>query len=110
MTKTQAKFTLDADVYSAFKARCADHGVSMATVIGQWMHAGQPQRANKARVDTRPYRRKAVLDIIRILYDILDREADYRDSIPQQFEQRLEAAERSCELLTEAIETLEDAF
>jgi len=109
---TQVKFTIDHEIVSAFKSRCAERGVSMTSVIRRWMadgsHAGESK--NKTRVDTRPHRRKAVLEHIASLNELLDMETNYRDNIPEQFTQRYESADRACEQLAEAIACLEDAY
>ena len=59
--KTQVKFTVDFDTVSAFKARCASEGVSMASVIGQFMKKCQLAKAINIKADSRPLRKKAVL-------------------------------------------------
>jgi hypothetical protein len=107
---TQVKFTIESGIVSCFKARCADEGVSMASVIRQCMKASRPVREVKANTLTRPQRRKAVLKIIDMLNCIMNAESDYRDSIPEQFTQRYEDADQACESLMEAIACLEDAF
>jgi hypothetical protein len=107
---TQVKFTIESDVASAFKARCAKEGVSMTSVIRQCMKTCQPARELKAKTLTRPLRRKAVAGIIGALNDIMESEAAYRENIPEQFEERHEAADRACDQLSEAIACLEDAF
>jgi len=108
---TQIKFTIDSGVVSAFKAKCVSEGVSMASVISEWMSARSP--TNKVKIIstfTRPERQKAVSYYIDKLSEILDAESAYRDNIPEQFEQRIETANHSCEQLEEAIASLEDAF
>ena len=95
---------------SAFKARCKSEGVSMASVVSGWMAGGQPINPQKAKTDTRGHRRKAVAQISKMLADIEDSEARYRDAIPEQFEQRYDAAEHACDQLAEAIAALEEAF
>jgi len=107
---TQAKFTIESAIVSAFKARCAAEGVSMASVICQWMMAGQPENTVKIKTDTRPHRKKAVADTVSLLRDILGREEAYRDNIPEAFEQRIESAEHTCDQLADAIACLEEAF
>ena len=107
---TQIKFTIESDTVSAFKARCASEGVSMTSVICLWMLSGQPGGATKIKTDTRPHRRKAVAEIIGQLTDIMNREADYRDNIPEHFEQRIDAADHACDQLAEAIAYLDEAF
>ena len=109
-TMTQVKFTIETDIVSAFKRRCADEGVSMASTVRQWMETIHPARTTKKSVLTRPQRRKAVLEIVSLLNGILEAESGYRDAIPEQFTQRQEDAERACEALTEAIALLEEAF
>ncbi|MDR2712388.1 MAG: hypothetical protein LBB91_04665 [Clostridiales bacterium] len=107
---TQVKFTIEADIVSAFKAQCASEGVSMASTICRWMKTGQPIKAVKIKMDTRRHRRTAVTEIVGLLNAILDEESRYRDNIPEQFEQRVEAADYACDQLTGAILSLEEAF
>ena len=107
---TQVKFTIDADVVTAFKMRCASEGVSMASVVAQWMKAGQPTKSIRANISTRPQRRKALPGIIELLKGFLCNEENYRDGVPEAFQARYETAEHTCEKLSEAIECLEDAY
>jgi hypothetical protein len=105
---TQIKFTIDTGIVVAFKQRCASEGVSMASVVRKWMAVGGIDA--KPRIETVPQRRKAVADMIDLLSDILEIQEQYRDSIPEQFAQRYESADRACGQLAEAINCLEDAF
>ena len=82
----------------------------MAATICRWMRTGQPIKAIKIKTDTRRHRRKAVMEIIELLNAILGGESRYRDNIPEQFEQRVEAAEYACDQLSDAISSLEEAF
>jgi len=107
---TQIKFTIDADIVSAFKNRCAAEGVSMASVVRAWMITGNPEKTPKIKIETRPHRKKAILEIISMLSNILESESDYRDRIPEQFEQRHEASDHSCDSLEQAIACLEEAY
>jgi esterase/lipase len=107
---TQVKFTIESDIVSAFKARCAAEGVSMASVIRLWMATRQPAKDAKAKICTRPGRRRAVAEYIGLLNAVMEKEEQYRDSIPEQFAQRYEAADHACGQLAEAIELLEDAY
>ena len=107
---TQVKVTVDSDTVAAFKSRCAREGVSMTSVIRQLMESGQPAENSTTWVSTRPQRRKSVLEIIVALGKVLIMEEQYRDNIPEQFEQRYEAADHACGQLEEAIACLEDAF
>jgi hypothetical protein len=106
----QVKFAIDSGIVSAFKARCAEEGVSMASAVRRFMEACRPAKEAKRQTLTRPLRRKATADIIAALADIMDAEASYMGNIPEQFEQRHEAAEHACGQLEEAISILEDAF
>ena len=107
---TQVKFTIESDIVSAFKSRCAAVGVSMASEVREFMKVCQPVKALKAGGLTRPTRRKAVTEIIGTLNGILDSETTYRDNIPEMFAQRHKAADNACDRLSEAISCLEDAF
>jgi len=108
---TQVKFTIESEIVSAFKARCAAGGISMTSVVRQWMKTGRPDKGGaKARVDTRPHRRKTVLEITGMLETVLQAEQDYRDAIPEVFQTRLDSAEAACDELEKAIECLEGAF
>lgn len=110
-TMTQVKFTIDSDVVFTFKARCAAEGISMTSAIRQWMKTGRPDNAAvKLKIETRPHRRKAVLEITELLEAVLQAEQDYRDAIPAVFQTRIDSAESACGELEQAIECLENAF
>ena len=106
----QIKFTIESDTISEFKSRCRLEGVSMTSVIRQYMKTCKPTKAVKIKTDTRPLRRKAVLEIIGLLENIMQMEEQYRDNIPEQFQSRYESADQTCEQLSQAISCLEDAF
>ena len=110
MAMVQAKFSIDADTVSTFKSRCAAEGVSMTSVIARWMRAGSPSKAISVKADTRPQRKGSVLETIALLNVILQKEEDYRDAIPEAFQSRYEVADQACDLLSQAISCLEDAF
>jgi len=107
---TQIKFTIDSDIVAAFRAKCMVGGVSMTSVVRQWMSTRQPAKGVEAKPLTRPKRRMAVMKIIALLEEILAMEEQYRDSIPEQFTQRYEWSEHACEHLGEALDSLRDAF
>ena len=109
-TMEQIKFTIESDIVSAFKTRCKLEGVTMTSVIRQYMKTSQPAKEAKIKTDTRPLRRKAVSEIISLLNGIMQMEEQYRDNIPEQFESRYESADQACEQLSQAISCLEDAF
>lgn len=110
MSKIQVKFTIESDIVSAFKARCAAKGVSMASVISQFMKNGQPVKGTNTNIDTRSQRKKFVSEYIELLENVVYMEEQYRDAIPEQFEARFEAADQTCENLNQAIVCLEDAY
>jgi hypothetical protein len=107
---TQIKFTLDSDIVAAFKANCMAGGVSMTSVIRQWMCTRPLTKDVEHKPLTRPKRRIAVMKIIAHLDEILTMEEQYRDSIPEQFTQRFEWSEHACDHLEDAIDNLRDAF
>ena len=49
-------------------------------------------------------------EIVALLNTIMEEEIKYRDNIPEQFEQRVEAADYACDQLSDAISCLEEAF
>ena len=107
---TQVKFTIESDIVAAFKSHCAGQSVSMASEIRLFMNNCRPNKNALARIDSRPYRRKTVSDMIGLLISIADMESKYRDNIPEQFAQRYDAADRACDALDEAISSLKDAY
>ena len=109
-TKVQCKFTVNADIASAFKTRCVSKGISMASVIQGFMKDCRPAKGAAEVLATRPHRRKAVFEIIELLNRIMELETGYCENIPEQFYQRREAAEHTCGQLSDAIACLEDAF
>ena len=109
-TMEQIKFTIESDIVSVFKVRCRLEGVSMTSVIRQYMKTCQPAKEPIIKADTRPLRRKAVSEIAGLLNDIMQMEEQYRDNIPEQFQSRYESADQTCEQLSQAISYLEDAF
>ena len=107
---TQVKFTIETEIASAFKGRCVDEGVSMTQEIRRFMICCHPVKIIKTKQSTRSLRKKSVTDILFKVQVILDGESDYRDKIPEMFEQRYETADQTCEWLTEAITCLESAY
>ncbi len=107
---TQIKFTLSADIVTTFRVRCAKAGVSMTSVIREWMQTGKPVKNLNSRTITRHLRKKTVLEVIDLLNEVLLMEEQYRDAIPEQFALRYEAADHACGQLAEAITCLEEAF
>jgi hypothetical protein len=87
-TMTQVKFTIESEIVALFKAKCASEGVSMASVIRQWMGGRRFNGTEKAKISTRPQRKKALAGCIGLLNEILEHEEAYRDVIPEQFTER----------------------
>jgi hypothetical protein len=107
----QVKFTIEDEIISSFKAKCSSSGVSMTSAIRQFMSNQQAiVKDEKLQTQTRPKRRIAVTRIISLLCKILETEEEYRDSIPEAFTQRYEISEHACEYLSEAINSLDEAF
>jgi hypothetical protein len=106
----QVKFTIEAEIVSAFKARCEAEGVSMTSVIRQWMTAEKPAKDRKARIDSRPLRRATVRESISLLEMVLQAEEAYRDAIPEVFQARRDTADWACGELEMAIDILQNAF
>jgi len=107
---TQVKFTIESEIVNAFKARCADEGVSMASVIRMWMITRQPVKDVKVKLSTRSGRKNALTEYIGLLNALLEGEELYRDLIPEQFTLRYETADHTCGQIAEAIDLLEDAY
>jgi len=106
----QVKFTIDSGTVSVFKARCASERVSMASVISQFMKTCRPSKNLRIKTDTRPLRKKAVLEITALLEEIMQKEEEYRDAIPEQFASRYETSDETCEELSQALVCLENAY
>ena len=106
----QIKFTLESDIVDAFKKRCTSDGVSMASVIRQLMTDSKPVKPTETKIETRQHRKRTVHEIIGLLDRIVQKEETYRDRIPEAFQTRYETAAQTCEQLTEAISSLEEAY
>jgi hypothetical protein len=107
----QVKFTIEGDIISSFKAKCRNSGESMTSAIRQFMSNQQALvKSERDQTKTRPKRRIVVTRMISLLSEILEKEEEYRDSIPEAFTRRYEISEHACEYLSEAINCLEEAF
>ena len=106
----QVKFTIESDIVSSFKSRCASQGVSMASAISRFMESAQPSKATKPKISTRPQRKKALAEYIRFLEELMGMEEQYRDGIPENFSSRIESADYSCNQLSEGISCLEEVY
>ncbi len=108
---TQVKVSVAPEIATAFKEKCLQNGVSMASVLSRFMSA-QTYPPLKPLYDTRQKRRKALRGILDQLHAIKDAEQVYLDNIPPnlQSSKLFEAAELTVATLEEAISLLEDAY
>jgi len=83
---TQIKITIETGMVSAFKACCASDCVSMILLIRQFIIGCGPVTASAPKTHTRPLHRKAVEMMIDLLKGVRDKNEEYRDAIPEQFE------------------------
>ena len=113
---TQVKVSVLPQIAAAFKEKCLQDGVSMASEISRFM--GGQAKANinkKPKADpygTRQRRRKALYSLITQLEGILDAEQDYWWNIPinMQNGERYAAAEQAVSAMEEALDTLHQAY
>ena len=114
---TQLKVSVSPELATAFKAKCASEGVSMASEISRFMSTKTSGVANPPVVSAHPYgtrqkRRKAVSNMIVILTDIKDAELGYLDRIPVNLQgsDQYEAAELTVGILEDAADKLSEAY
>jgi hypothetical protein len=113
----QVKFCLKPDIAAAFKAACAEHEVSMASVLSTYMAAYSQTPCAGRNPPVTPYatrrmRRGAVKTIIKQMEQIVLAEEHYRDSIPENLQggMRYEAADQSVDTMYEVIDLLNDVY
>jgi len=117
----QIKVAVKPDVASAFKAACADSGVSMANVLSGFMseYVGTAMKKEVFTNQTRTYftstrgnRRRGVKELIQKMEQIRDAEEQYQENIPENLKSSKfsEAAQESVSVLNEVIELLETAY
>lgn len=115
---TQINISVDKRLAAEFKSACAARGVSIAGAVKSFMAAysscggKQPCSQPKAKKPSRGMRRKEVGAIVKALTDILAEEERYYENIPENLasSDRAEAASDSISMLSEAIDTLSDAY
>lgn len=111
----QVKISAPSFVSTAFKDTCAENGVSMASVLSQFMadYSNVSMKKNRHSPDytTKRKRRSAVKSIIQHLEQIRAAEEQYRDHIPENLQGSVvfENAEQTVSLLEETIDLL-DSF
>jgi len=82
----------------------------MTSAVKELMASSRTHVGMKIKTGNRSERRRSVSVIISALKEVLGGEEQYRENIPEQFEQRRETAEEFCELLAEAVEILEGSL
>ena len=112
----QLKLSVNTDLAAEFKVACADKGISMASVLSEFMadYCQMPLKAPTTGkpFDTRRKRRNAVKNIIAQLEQLVLAEESYRDNIPENLQgsMRYDAAQQSLDQLQEAVGLLEEAY
>jgi hypothetical protein len=108
---TQVKVSVDSRIADTFKACCLNSGVSMASVLSQYMaeysDVSHKKRAVQA-LDTKRQRRAAIGKVILQLEHILRSEEAYRERIPVNLQAStvFDAAEQWVSVLEDAIDSL----
>ena len=115
----QIKVSVKPEIATAFKISCKDNGVSMASILSQFMseysNLSQTKSAKKIiheSTSTRGRRRQSIKTLIQKIELIRDAEAQYLDNIPENLKgsKRFDAADESVSVLDEVIELLETAY
>jgi len=109
----QVKITTDPDIASSFKAACAASGISMASILTQFMadyaNTAVPKIKPLPGYSTRRQRRAAIQRTALQLGQIRDCEAQYQERIPENLQGSsvFENSEEFVALLDEAIAALD---
>jgi hypothetical protein len=115
---TQINVSMDKELAGAFKASCAEAGVTIASEIKMFMEsrcgvlADSSRASRKNRPSTRGTRRKEAADIALRLQKLLDEEEQYLERIPDNLQggSRAEDAAHSVSHLTDALDALLEAY
>jgi hypothetical protein len=116
MKKQQVKIYAEPDLADAFKTLCEKSGTSVTAELSAYMRKRtrlkEPTVSTGGRTDKRWQRKAIVRGIIDRLEKVRDAEEHYRDSIPENLcgGSLAEAADEAVARLTEAAETLSDAY
>jgi hypothetical protein len=109
----QVKVSVATEVASAFKAKCDTTGVSMASVLSQFMaeyvDTAPAKRKLSPDYSTKRHRRAAVRKLVGQLELIRCHEEQYRDNIPENLRSSaaFDAAEEFVSCINEAIDALD---
>ena len=86
---TQLKVSVPSQVAAAFKSSCLNSGVSMASVLSQYMvtySAASTKNASAPPLSTKRQRLAAIAKVIPQLQQILHSEESYRERIPENLQ------------------------
>jgi hypothetical protein len=108
---TQVKISVDSQIAAAFKSSCSTSGVSMASVLSQYMatySAASAKNASALSLSTKRQRRAAIAKVILHLQNILHSEEAYRDRIPDNLQSSsvFDAAEHWVDILENVVDSL----
>jgi len=113
---TQVKVSIPPQIAAAFKEKCLQNNVSMASEISRFMSEQTKVTGNKTPktepYGTRQLRRKALYSLMTQLEGILDAEQAYWQNIPANMQngERYEAAEQAVSAMEEALDMLHQAY
>jgi hypothetical protein len=113
---TQVKVSVNPEIAAAFKEKCFNDGISMASEISRFMseqtNINRKKKLQAEPFGTRQRRRKALVSLIGQLEEILDAEQDYWHNIPINLQngQAYEAAEHAVSALEEVLSLLHGAY
>jgi hypothetical protein len=108
---TQLKVSVPSQIAAAFKSSCSTSGVSMASVLSQYMakySAAPHKNTSTPSLATKRQRRTAIEKVITQLQYILHSEESYRDRIPENLRSSsvFDAADYWVSSLEDVIESL----
>jgi len=110
---TQIKVTVEPAIAAAFKSCCIDNGVSMASILSDYMrkYSGMTQsNTSSGSLSTRRQRRTEIAKVIQRLKKVLESEQKYISRIPENLQCSVvyETAEQWANILEETIELLSE--
>lgn len=114
----QLKFSLHPEIADAFKSACAERGLSMASVISQFMcdysdiHHTNAIKLEPDKLASRRLREKAMYAVITTITAIYNKEAESLAKIPVNFRDSdaYTETERIAEALETALEFAKDVY
>ena len=108
---TQVKVSVDSQVAAAFKSSCLASGISMASVLSQYMAkycVTYSKNSSSQSLSTKRQRRAALDKVTQQLEHILRSEEFYRDRIPENLHSScvFDSADEWVSVLEDVIESL----